>query len=102
MIKKKLEDVLKSIFSIFIMIAMAGGAIIFLMFFVAIIMGGKGGEALAVSASKIYLPYFIKSASIAVISGLLLFYISDSHALSLEIEKKDKPMANQKVEEAVL
>lgn len=93
MIKKQIESVLRSIFSIFVMIAIAGGAIIFLMFFVGIIMGGSGGEKLAVSAQKLYLPYFIKAAAIAVMSGLAIFYISDSHELSLtaEQQKKDEP-----------
>lgn len=102
MIKDKLENILKSVFSIFIMIAIAGGAVIFLMFLIGIIMGGKGGETLAVNASKIYLPYFIKSASIAVISGLILFYISDSHALSLEVEKKESAASEVKGKEALL
>jgi hypothetical protein len=88
MIRNKLENILRSIFSVFIMIAIAGGAVIFVLFIAAIIIGGAAGEALAVNISKIYLPYFIRSASIAVISGLLMFYVGNCHTLSLEVEKK--------------
>lgn len=88
--KQVFENLLRSIFSIFIMIAIAGGVITFLLFVVAIIMGGDAGGQLAVNIKNIYLPYFIKAASIGVISGLILFYVSDTHALSLSVEKQNK------------
>lgn len=88
--KQQLENILRSIFSIFIMIAIAGGVIVFLIFLAAMIMGGKGGEAMASNVTKTYMPYFIKASSIAVLSGLLLFYLGGTHALSLKVEKKDR------------
>lgn len=91
---KQLEAFLKAVFSIFIMIAIAGGVITFFIFMAALIIGGKGGEKMAVDAAKVYLPYFIKSASLAVMSGLLLFYISNSHTLSLTAEKGTQQRQN--------
>lgn len=71
------------------MIAVAGGALIFIMFMIALIVGGDAGSQLAVSAKGKYLPYFIKAAAIAVVSGLLVFYVGGSHTLSLSTEKKE-------------
>ena len=88
--KKQIENFLRSIFSIFIMVAIAGGAIIFILFIVALFMGSETGGKLAVDINNVYLPYFIKSASVAIISGLLIFYLSDTHALSLNNEKDTK------------
>lgn len=87
--KQVFENLLRSIFSFFIMIAIAGGVITFLLFVVALIMGGDAGGQLAVNTNKVYLPYFIKAASIGVISGLILFYISNTHTLSLSAEKEN-------------
>ena len=86
--RKRIEDILNSIFSIFVMIAVAGGVIIFLLFVFAIITGGKGGEKMAVAAAKVYLPYFIKAASIALLAGIINMYITNTHFLSLKVEKE--------------
>jgi len=81
--KEKINDFLKSIFSIFTLIAIAGGGIIFLIFVIALIIGGDTATTLSVNASKKYMPYFIKSAAIGVMAGLAFFYTSKSHTLSL-------------------
>jgi hypothetical protein len=85
--KIKLEHILKSIFSIFVFVAIVGSAITFVIFLAAFIIGGEGGEKLAVDASKLYLPYFIRAATIAVASGLLMFYTTGDHALSIKKER---------------
>lgn len=84
--REKINKVLLSIFSVFILIAIAGGGIVFLMFVAAILVGGNTAETLAVNANKLYMPCFIKAASIGVMAGLLSFYITKSHALSLNDE----------------
>lgn len=88
MSKQSIENILRSIFSICIMISLAGGAIAFVIFIIAITIGGDMGSQLAINTKDIYIPYFIKAATIAVISGLIVFYISGSHTLSLKEEKK--------------
>lgn len=92
MSKQQLDNILRSIFSIFTMIALAGGAIAFILFLVAITIGGDMGNQLAINTKDIYIPYFIKAASVAVISGLIVFYISGTHALSLNEEKKKEEL----------
>lgn len=85
--RENINSFLESVFSIALIIAILGGGIIFLMFILAIILGGGTGEVLATKASKEIMPYFIRSATIAVTAGLLSFYISGEHALSLKDER---------------
>lgn len=80
------NEFLKSIFSILIIIAIAGGVLIFLMLIASLILGGQQGEVLAVSANQVYMPYFIKAAAIAVLAGLISLYVSGAHVLSLDEE----------------
>ncbi|MEW8973666.1 MAG: hypothetical protein AB2375_05665 [Tissierellaceae bacterium] len=86
--REKLEKSVRSIFSITLIIAILGGGVIFFMFIVALIMGGTLGESLATNASKIIMPYFIRFASISVLAGLVSFYITGEHTLSLNEEEK--------------
>lgn len=81
--KDKIENILKLIFSLFIMIAMLGGALVFLMFLVALIVGGDLGASIAVNARNLVMPYFIRFASIAVFAGLIFSYLKGKHGLSL-------------------
>lgn len=85
--KDKIERIIESLFSIFIILAVLGGGVIFIMFMLALIIGGGTGEVLATKASKQIMPYFIRSAAIAMFFGLIWFYIHGRHALSLN-EKK--------------
>lgn len=81
--KKKFGNVLKGVFSLFLMIAMLGGGLIFIMFLVALILGGNSGASIALTARNVIMPYFIRSASAAVLSGLIFSYLKDEHGLSL-------------------
>lgn len=87
--KEKLQSVISAVFSLFIIIAILGGGIVFCMFVIALIIGGDVGASLASNASKVVMPYFIRSASIAVLAGLVSFYITKEHALSLEENGKE-------------
>ena len=81
--KEKIDRVLRRLFSLFLVIAMLGGGIIFLMFLVALIVGGNLGASIAISAKETIMPYFIRSASISVLVGLISLYITGKHGLSL-------------------
>lgn len=82
--KKKIEDVVEAIFSLSLIIAIIGGGIIFLMFVLALIIGGTRGEIIAVSASGTVMPYFIRAASISILSGLIYIYLNNEHALTMK------------------
>lgn len=79
-----LNNIGKSVFSIFIMIAIAGGGVIFAMFLVAIIIGGEVGNTLALSAKSTVMPIFIRCAAVSMVGGLLKFYASGSHELTMD------------------
>lgn len=87
--KEKLEKFVTNVFGVFVSIAVMGGVIVFLTYVIGIIIGGDSGTALMVTAWKEWTPYFIKSAAIAVLAGLILFYITKNHTLSLKQEKND-------------
>ena len=78
---------IQSLFSVTTMFAVAGGFIVFVIFFIAIIIGGATGEAMAVFARSELMPYFIKSASIASIAGLVFMYATKDHALTMKEEQ---------------
>lgn len=82
--KKKILEIIKSLFSISLILAILGGGVIFLMFIIALIIGGSQGEYIAVNASDLIMPYFIKLAALAVLSGLLSIYIDGKHSLTLK------------------
>ena len=88
--KKRIEQFLESIFSIFVMIAIIGGAVVFALYLIAMILGGESGANLALAVKDSVLPYFIRSAAIAMAAGLISFYLTKMHALSLSIEKEKK------------
>lgn len=81
---KRIENILLSIFSMGIIIAIAGGALIFLLFLTGLILGGDTAIYLSNLASKTLMPYFIKSGAIGVFAGLLTFYIHGKHELSIK------------------
>ncbi|NLL81630.1 MAG: hypothetical protein GX231_04890 [Tissierellia bacterium] len=82
--REKLEGLGETIFSIFIIIAIGGGGIIFLMFLIAIILGGETGNAMALLAKDTIMPIFIRLGAIAMAGGLLKLYAADKHELILD------------------
>lgn len=82
--RDSLQKLIESLFSIFLIIAIVGGGIIFLMFVAGIIVGGTTGNFLAVTAKDTMLPMFIRAAAIAVLLGLLQYYVIGEHALTMD------------------
>jgi hypothetical protein len=78
-----MEKILKGVFSLFIIIAILGGGIVFIMFVTALIIGGETGTIIATNAKDIVMPYFIRSATIGILAGLIFSYITKNHSLSL-------------------
>lgn len=99
--REKLENLLRSIFSIAGIIAISGGFIVFVILVAAVIIGGEAGGNLAVKANKQIMPYFIKSASIAAMSGLLMFYIKKEHPLSIDNENSNPNKSETQAQKAL-
>lgn len=86
--REKLQNIVSAVFSVFTLIAILGGGVVFLMFVLSLVIGGETGEFIALSARKTVMPYFIRSATVGTLAGLISFYTTGLHALS--IEKKIK------------
>ena len=84
--KEKLTNLLVNIFGVFVSISILGGVFVFASYVIGIIIGGDSGTALMVNAYTKWVPYFIKSATIAVMIGLIVFYVTGKHTLSLKDE----------------
>lgn len=80
---EKMIDLLRRVFSLFILLALLGGSLTFLIFMLALVIGGEMGGSMAVFASKTIMPYFIRLAALAMVVGLLVIYITGKHLLSL-------------------
>ncbi|MDR7869364.1 MAG: hypothetical protein RIN55_00795 [Tissierellaceae bacterium] len=85
--REKIEKFVESAFSIFTIIAVIGGGIVFVMFVLGIIIGGPTGTSLAVNAKSVVMPIFIRCAAVAVLAGLIHYYATGKHALTMDEHK---------------
>jgi len=83
--KKKIDILLTTLFGFFISIALLIGAVVAFMYMIGFVIGGGTATQLALSG-KSYLDFAIKLSTIGVTFGLLKFYITGSHALTLNNE----------------
>ena len=81
--KAKLTNLLVNIFGVFVSISILGGVLVFVAYMIGIIVGGDSGTALMATAHSKWVPYFIKTAASAVMIGLVVFYVTGKHTLSL-------------------
>ena len=79
----KLINILEYIFSITVLIALFGGGVVFILHLIALIIGGDMATSISVFATDGLMPYFIRIATVGILSGLITFYISKEHHLSL-------------------
>jgi hypothetical protein len=85
--KEALENIGKSIFSIFTLITLIGGGVVFIMFIIALIIGGDTATFLSLMAKNTVMPMFIRSAAVAVLCGLITYYTSGNHDLTMNDNK---------------
>lgn len=86
---KRAAECLNKVFGWGIYVCLFAGGLAFFGFLAAIIMGGEGGEALAVMIQKQYFPMVIRVASATIGLGLLSMYLGKEQALSLVSDKKE-------------
>jgi hypothetical protein len=82
--RDRLSKLIESLFSIFLIIAILGGGVVFLMYILGIIVGGNFGNILALNARNVMIPFFIRSAAIAILLGLIHHYVTGEHTLTLD------------------
>ena len=92
--RNKTERVLQKIYGITLMISFLAGLLPLIPFIIAIIIGGgEGGtgEAISTWLYKVYYPWVIALASVAILIGLAAMYIGRKEAFSTKsfgIDKK--------------
>ena len=86
---KKISQMLYNLFGWGVYISVFAGALCFLGFVVALIMGGDTGAAIAVTIKSTCFPWLIKLTSVAVGLGLIGMYFGKEEALSIAADKKE-------------
>ncbi len=86
---KKISQKLYTVFGWGVCISVFAGALCFLGFVIAIIIGGDTGAAIAVAIKSTCFPWLIKLTSVAVGIGLIGMYLGKDEALSISSDKKD-------------
>lgn len=100
MTRQKLSQLLNSIFGWGVFLALIAGSLSFFGFVIALIMGGSGGEALAVYLQKQYFPVLIRITSIVIGIGLIAMYVGKEQALSLASEKESAEQELEQIKRA--
>ena len=86
---KKISQMLYNLFGWGVYISVFAGALCFLGFVVALIIGGDTGAAIAVAIKSTCFPWLIKLTSVAVGLGLIGMYFGKEEALSIAADKKE-------------
>lgn len=86
---KRASEYLNIVFGWGIYVCLFAGGLAFFGFVAAIVMGGDGGQELAVMIQKQYFPMVIRAASATIGLGLISMYLGKEQALSLASDKKE-------------
>lgn len=96
MTREKITETLNKIFGWCILLSLFAGALSFLGFCIALIMGGSSGEAFAIFLQKQYFPVIIRLTTVVICLGLAAMYTGKVQALSLTTDKDE---AEQELEQ---
>ena len=80
--RRNIYEFLRKVYGAVMLFAFLGGVLPLIPFAMALIIGGKNGEAVSVWLYKQYYPFIILSASVAVVIGLAAMYIGSKEGLS--------------------
>jgi hypothetical protein len=87
---KKVSKVLLTIFSIGVIATLFAGALAFLGYVVALIIGGETATALCAFIYKQYFPWVIRVCSVAVGFGLVGMYFDKKKALVMNVTESEE------------
>ena len=93
--RKKIFNVLNKIYGYLMFTSFFAGGLPIIPFLIALCIGGKTGEAIAVFLYKEYYPWVIIVGSLALIIGLVAMYIGKLEGLSVK-----KASAEEKADES--
>lgn len=86
---KKISKVLLTIFAIGVLATLFAGALSFVGYLVALVIGGEAATALCAFIYKEYFPWVIRICSISVGCGLVGMYLEKTKALTFTEGKKE-------------
>ena len=78
------KNFFNNVYSVFVGISLFGGFVVFLFMMAGLITGGEGGAEIMLIGRQTIMPRLIQAAGIAVISGMIFLYVTDSHDLTLK------------------
>lgn len=87
--RKKIFVVLNKIYGIMMTVSFFGGFLPLIPFIVALCIGGKAGESIAVFLKDQYYPWVIVIGCLAIVIGLVAMYIGKLEGLSVKKASAD-------------
>ena len=91
--REKIYKILNKTYGILMSVSFFAGGIPLIPFIIALIVGGKTGEAISVFLSEKYYPWVIILGSISIVIGLIAMYVGKLEGLSVKsvsAEKKEE------------
>ena len=91
--REKIYKILNKTYGILMSVSFFAGGIPLIPFIIALIVGGKTGEAISVFLIDEYYPWVIILGSIAIVIGLIAMYVGKLEGLSVKsvtAEKKEE------------
>ena len=82
--RKKVFNILKKAYGIMMSVSFFAGGLPLIPFLLAMIIGGKTGEAISVFLYKQYYPWVIICGSVAIVIGLIAMYMGKIEGLSVK------------------
>ncbi len=89
-IAKKISAVLRIVFGYGIMLCLFSGALLFLGYVAALIIGGDTAAEICAFISETITPIIIMASTILVLLGLLVMYLNGETALTSDKKKSSK------------
>jgi len=88
--REKTYKILNKTYGILMSVSFFAGGIPLIPFIIALIVGGKTGEAISVFLSEKYYPWVIVLGSIAIVIGLIAMYVGKLEGLSVKSVTAEK------------
>ncbi len=90
---KKVNEIIKKIFGICILISLFAGGLSLIGYIAALCIGGEIATAICAFIFKQYFPWLIRITSVVIGIGLISMYLSGEAALTMKTKKSDKKKA---------
>lgn len=87
---KKVSKILLTVFAIGVLLSVLGGALSFVGYIAAMVIGGDTAVAICAFIYKQYFPFVIRMCSVSVGVGLIGMYLEKQKALTFVAEKTKK------------